>query len=280
MKTINIKNKIQSFYDYETNKCTGFVGKIKLYNDEIYIDTRDGTGYDEMFQKLKRMINYLAYRYNIPGNTVEDTKQDIAVYILEGLPKFNPNKKTKLSTFLQMLINRRLINELRYNGRMIRNSTILNTTLYKVICKCSNNFTIVVDNNDTLEEIKCENCNESIENVKLYVINKEPISINGYYNQDKKQKLTLNDVVSENSFDIPMVYGKKSQLEELVIHNHDLKKLFEKIDPKVQKLISLVCFQGYSVSKAANSIGLSHMGASNKLKKLKKNKLIKEILNR
>lgn len=280
MKTINIKtkNKIKVFYDRETNKYTGFMGKVKLYNDEVYIDTRDGTGYDKMFLKLEKMINYLAHRYNIPGNTIEDTKQDIAIYILEGLVKYKPNKKTKLSTFLQMIINRRLINELRDNGRSIRNCTILNTTLYKVICKCSANFTIIVNNDDTLEEVKCKYCNKSIQNAKLYIINKEPISIDSYY--DRNQKLTLNDIVSENSFDVPMVYGERSQLEDLIMRNCDLKKLFEKIDPKVQKLISLVCFQGYSINQAASLIGISHMGASNKLKKLRKNKLIREILNR
>ena len=287
MKTINIKsknqNKIKTFYNSDTNKYIGFAGVIQLYGDEFYVDTRDGTGYDDVFKKLKKLISYLAYKYNISGFTIDDAKQNIAVHILEGIPKFDPNKGTKLSTFLQMRINRRLINQMRDHGRVSKNPTILRTSLYKVICKCSSNFILALNYDESLEDKICGQCNENIYDAKIYAINRNPMPLSIYEAKRSKnvyKGLTLNEVISDNSFDIPMVQGSKIQFDSMIMYDQDLNKILEKEDLKIGLLIKLVCFEGYSVSEASKIVGLSHMGASKKLKRLKKNKMIKEMLDR
>ena len=285
MKTINVKskNKIQTFYNPNTNERTGLAGIVQLYDTELYIDTRDGTGYDELFKELKRLINHLAYKYSIPEYTIDDAKQNIAVHILEGIPKFDPDKGTKLSTFLQMRVNQRLMNQMRDHGRISKNPTVLRTSLYKIICKCSASFTLALNNDETLEDKICKQCNENICDAKIYAVNRKPTPLSVYERRKAKnvyRELTLNDIISEGSFDIPMIYGNKIQLDDLVIYDCDLNKILKEEDPKVGELIELVCFEGRSVSEAAKIVGLSHVGASKKLKKLRKNRMIRELLNR
>ena len=108
MKTINsrrqIRHKVEIFIDPKTGKNNGFVGFVTLYDAEIYVDTRDGTGYSEVIKKLEPLICRFAHKYHFNGNAFEDTKHDVIVHILEGIPKYNPNKEMKLSKNLSKKI--------------------------------------------------------------------------------------------------------------------------------------------------------------------------------
>ncbi len=60
MKIINSKKKyyspkVEVFIDKKDNKYNGFVGFDKLYNSEVYIDTRDGNGYNTVIKKLNQL---------------------------------------------------------------------------------------------------------------------------------------------------------------------------------------------------------------------------------
>ena len=58
MKTINSKktNEVEIFHDHRTKECIGFCGSVRLYDVDIYIDTRNGQGYDEVIKKLSALV--------------------------------------------------------------------------------------------------------------------------------------------------------------------------------------------------------------------------------
>jgi RNA polymerase sigma factor (sigma-70 family) len=285
MKTINIKKKIEKFYNPETNEYLGFAGFVKLYDEKIYVDTKTGIGYDKVIKKLDKYINYLAYKYNLSnlGFAFEDTKQHIIMRILEGIPKYDPSRKVALSTFLHMRIEKRIINEIRNISIDSKNPTVLRTSLYSVICECGCKFMISTSGDERVENNKCYWCDKTIENAKIFSINIPPESINSIFivnTMTDDERILVEDIVSDESFDIPLVFGKRLKLEDKTTFKCDIEKFMKSESPEVRKLVELVCFNDYSVKAAAEIIGISHTGASNKLKKLKKKKIIRDILGR
>jgi RNA polymerase sigma factor (sigma-70 family) len=285
MKNININsNKIDIFYDDKSGKIKGFAGKVKLYKEYVYVDTRDGTGYNEVIEKLERYINYLSYKYNLSGLgfTYKDTRQHIIMRILEGIPKYDPTKNMALSTFIYMRVERRIINEIRNSSTDIKNPTILKTSLYSVLCNCGRKFMISVTGDEKVEDKTCYGCENALDGSKIYPINVPPDSIHNSFNviDDEENRMDIHDVISSNSFDIPMLFGEKAGTEELVAIKSDFEKWIQSEDEKVKKLIELVCFKDYSIKAAAKKVGISHTGANNKLKRLKKKKIVRDMFGK
>lgn len=294
MKTLNItsNNKIEPevFIDPDTEKCVGFVGCVQLYDEEVYVDTRTGKGYDRVIAKLDKFIKYLSHKYNFPGLSLEDIQQNIALYILEGIPKYDPRKNTKLSTFLQMRIDRRLINEIRNQGRDLRNATILRTTLYAITCrKCDNKFILGLGSSEKVHEMHCKECGSILDNARAYPINLPPPSISESKLVSKldasadasgRKGYTLDDLMSANSFDLPMIYGAKPEMNEAVETKTDIMRMLDGEEPIVKELLELICFQDFSVKAAAKKVGISHTSANNKLKRLRRKRRVRETFGR
>lgn len=279
MRTINSKKQkdkpqVQVFKNSETNRQTGFAGRVTLYDSEIYVDTRDGTGYDMVLEKFKPLIYKFSMKYHFNGNSIEDTKQDIAVLILEGIPKYNPDKNTKLSTFIEMRVGRRLINEIRNKSRISRNATFLNVGAFSIECDCGFKFFAVLDGANTAG-VTCKKCgklvNESIQKTPLNMpeVNSSKLSPNRFY---------------EDYFDSPNDFSRildgESCIDKDVIFMHDMRKWLENEDPRVVKIIELYCFHDYSIKAASEAVGLSGAGGNMKLKELAKNRKVREILGR
>lgn len=286
MKTINItSNELQIFTDPKTNEYSGFAGIVQLYDSKIYVDTRTGKGYDKVIAKLGKFIKYLSSKYNFSGLSIDDVRQNIALYILEGIVKYDPRKNTKLSTFLQMRIDRRLINEIRNQGRDIRNPTILRTTLYSIVCKCGDKFVLSINNDDDIRDSLCKVCGNVLKNAKVYVINHPPQTLDSNMllqklEVDRGRPVNIDDVLSPNSYDIPMVYGKKPDLEEEIDEKRSIAKLLESEEPKTRKLLELICFDDHSIKSAAKEVGMSHTHANNKIRRLKNKQHVKEMLEK
>lgn len=276
MKTINGKKhdknceEIQLFVDQETDEVCDFAGVVELYDSKVYIDTRDGTGYDLVIEKLKPLICKFAVKYRFAGNTFDDTRHDIIVHILEGIPKYNPQKNAKLSTFIEMRVNRRLINELRNRSRISRNATYLNVGMFNVSCDCGRNFVIKVDK---LGYRKCLDCCRLISDIKKKVpintpeINESMLTPSGLYeNCNDSNTLTINN--------------EPEQIDEDAIFTLDMKNWLKDEDPRVVKIVELIYFKDYSIKAAAEEVGLSGAGANMKLKDLSKNKMVRELFGR
>lgn len=278
MKTLNIHtDSSEIFIDSATKKYTGFAGKVHIYNSEIYVDTRNGTGYDTIVKKLSKFIKYMATKYNIDGMDVEDLEQEVVVYILEGIPKYDPRKNTKLSTFLQMRTNRRLINDIRDQGRDIRNANTLSTNIISVKCSvCKNRYTMHLDKNNNIEQKKCQHCGKLLKNSKIYHISNHPQLLSSFSNSENEETM-IQDLISEENCNMFFLHGSKSSLEEKVIENDRFDYIFKNVDEVSRELLKLICFEDHSIETAAKKMGINHNFAINKIKRLKNKEIIKEL---
>ena len=116
---------------------------------------------------------------------------------------------------------------------------------------------------------------------KIFSVNIQPGSLDSAFNMhsltDGENRMTIDDVISDSNIDISMVFEERPKLENIVIFKNDFDKLIRGEDYKMQELIKLICMKDYSIKAAAEKIGISHTGASNRLKRLQKKKIVKEI---
>ena len=52
---------VATHIDSEDN-IIGFVGKVRLYDEDIFVDTRNGNGYDAIIVKMEKYITKLSYK--------------------------------------------------------------------------------------------------------------------------------------------------------------------------------------------------------------------------
>ena len=278
MKTINANKdkELEIFTDPNTNEYLGFAGWIVVDGESIYVDTKDGTGYDRVIVKMSKLIKYLASKYNFSGFTFEDAKQHVSLHIIEGMSKFDPRKEIKLSTFLQMRINRRLINEIRDDSRFYRNATMLNIQSFTVTCSCGNSFSITLNLDEDMSDKECAECGSSLGTASKRAISQAELPMESSLvisDDDAYPANTDNMIKNTNIFGDP-----KDVSEDHIISRHDFKEWLKDEDPRMIRVIELICFHDYSIKEAAAEAGISNAGANIKLKKLGKSKEVRELL--
>lgn len=285
MKTINSKqatNRHISIYtDVSNDKHVGFSGIIDVNNKKIYVNTKTGVGYDKIIARLNKLIGYLAAKYRLVGNSTEDNKQNVVLHILEGIPKYNPFKNTQLSTFLQMRVERRLINEIRNENILCRNATILNIRSFGVSCSCGLNYVATVDKKISLRLHMCDDCNEPAYEQSYVSLNNKELLLNApapdrNSASGESTHSDIDDVMDKSD----ILQQNQEPLDDSVISACDMNSWLEGEDPRLVKIVKLICFDDYSVRAAGRAVGLTGAGASMKLRELKDKKIVKEILGR
>src|SRR5271166_6614326 len=98
--------------DSLSEKPHGFVGKAFIYDEEIFINTITGEGYDTVVGKMKNYIDWYSGKIRLAGFDREDIKQLIVMILLDGIRRYNPQLKIKLSTFLYVHIRNRIISRI------------------------------------------------------------------------------------------------------------------------------------------------------------------------
>lgn len=275
MKTINSEEKDYEVFLGPNNEYLGFAGKVQIHDSEVYVDTRTGKGYDEVLKKLDRLIRFLASKYRFKGFTNEDSRQHISMRIIEGIPKFDPRKEVKLSTFIQMRVNRRLINELRDERHMSKNATLLNVNSYNHLCSCGHSFILVISEDDACEDKVCEKCHASVKSARRVSVGFSEVSLDSHFSNIREGE------GDEDTGDFELLVANDNCFEENdIILKYDMDNWLKGEDPTIVKLVELVLLRDYSISKAAKEVGLSNAGANSKLKGLKNNKIIREMLGR
>ena len=102
MKTINSKKK-------------KFSGVVSIGSQKVFINTTDGTGFYKTFQLMEPAVRSLSH-FGLsccPWSTYDDMKQDIYLLIIEGIPKYNPDKGASLPTFLCRFIKNKILDRSR-----------------------------------------------------------------------------------------------------------------------------------------------------------------------
>jgi RNA polymerase sigma factor (sigma-70 family) len=100
-----------------------FKGLVKVYNEEIFIDTKTGEGFNFVLKKIDPLLSKMAAKTYIPGYRFEDIKQELVVIAIEGMKNFNNAKNVKLSTFLHIHLKNKIISKILSKNRLAADAT-------------------------------------------------------------------------------------------------------------------------------------------------------------
>jgi hypothetical protein len=167
-----------------------------------------------------------------------------------------------------MRVNRRLINELRNKNRSSKNATMLNINNYSITCSCGVNFMATINSEDKTTE--CPGCGKNISRGKKRAINISEVN---------ETSLDMSGEEIENLGCFSEFRSNKIFSDD-IIKSQDLEKWLEQEDPRVIKIIELMCLYDYSVSSAAKQVGLTSAGANLKLKSLRRKKIVRDLFDR
>lgn len=254
---------------------SGFAGKISLKKKDVYVNTKNGEGYSEVLKCMNPFIKTVSNKFDFSsiGYSREDTEQYINLLLLEGIPTYDPRKKTNIVSYLSIRTRRLLINKLAKFGNKIRNPTMLRTTLYSCKCICGNYETIICSSEKELSINNCKWCNRPLSRSVYYKINQGPCSIGSGSGED------FDNVMEDNCY-YSMVYGSRDLIDNKIIKNKDLNSWVSDEEQWMQSLVNLIINEDFSISGAARKVGISPAKAYNSLKDLKHRRKVKDFFNR
>lgn len=273
----NIENNIID--NIEETKNKGFVGKAFVYEQEIFINTFTGEGYELVLKKMKSYIDWYSGNIRLAGFDREDIKQLICLILFDGIRRYNPrpgNLQTdiKLSTFLYIHIKNRIISRIKEETRQSLNAS-LNEQLYTCTCLCGESS---VCTRKESYKLYCKICNKKLDAAwKIRAWHYEPISLDAITTSeddagDREARVYYNGK-RNNFIDF---FGSVSEIKD-VEHNLDFSNILNNEDKITSKIAKLIYNNDYSITDAAKEVGLTCWAASLRLKRLKNNKLIKEL---
>ena len=92
-----------------------FVGVAAVYDREIFVDSNTGKGYVDVLKRMKRFINWYAWKTKLTGFEQKDIKQLIIAYMLDGIRRFDPSLGAKLSTFLSTHVKNKMATRIEHD---------------------------------------------------------------------------------------------------------------------------------------------------------------------
>jgi RNA polymerase sigma factor (sigma-70 family) len=226
----------------------GYRAFVDVYDEEYYVDTNTGEGFDKVLAKIDPLLNKFASTMYIPGYKFEDAKSELSIIAIEGIMSFDPHRDIKLSTFLHKHIHNKRISLIKSENKMSNDAFSLHTS-----------------DDEPADKRKIKKARE-----ELYFSQFKPLNDNDsqpmpFENSISEEGLTGNDsTIIKNKFD-------KSEFES------SLDKICEKLDTKTKKIIELMYYEDYSIKDAADEVGLSGWAASMRLKKLASRGHIQDI---
>ena len=260
------------------DKIPGFIGKAFIYDEEIFINTKTGEGYDVVVGKMKNYIDWYSGKIRLAGFERDDIKQLIVMILLDGIRRYNPQLKIKLSTFLYVHIRNRIISRIKEETRQSLNATY-NAPQFKFICPCGASFSANKD-----DATHCKTCQIPVSDKwTIRAEHVEPISLDGIMSSmnddesgDKASRIQYNG--RPNS--LIDFFGKVETVDD-IDRNLDFSNVLSEEDEITRKIAELMYNEDYSITDAAKEVGLTCWAASLRLKKLKSKKHIREFfLNR
>lgn len=254
-----------------------FSGNVKVYNEEIFVDSVTGLGIDRVLKKIDPLLFKMAKSIYIQGYTVEDIKQELAVLAIEGVRSFDASKNVKLSTFLHIHLHNKIISKIRSQNKLSNNaSSSIEDSSLPDACDCGSTI-FMVETKGGEERRECVSCNKlytkKLKNAKHEI----PFSVmDEKVDQNEDGKLLFIDSVPRDN----SVFGGNQDSEDEMEISSSIESICQDLDEKTAKIVRLVCLEDYSIKDAADEVGLSSWAANVRLKNLSKNKKIKDMLTR
>lgn len=262
----------------DDDKPRNFIGKALIYEDEVFINTETGQGYDEVVGKMKPYIDWYSGKIRLAGFERDDIKQLIVLILLDGIRRYNPMLKIRLSTFLYVHIRNRIISRIKEETRQSLNATY-NAPQFKFICPCGASFASGKD-----DAKSCKTCSNPVSSTWIIrAVHTEPVSLDGIMSSsnddessDKASRIHYNG--RPNS--LLDFFGKIESADD-IDRSLDFSNILSDEDDITRKIAELMYNEDYSITDAAKEVGLTCWAASLRLKKLKSKKHIREFfLNR
>jgi RNA polymerase sigma factor (sigma-70 family) len=227
-----------------------FEGYVEMYEEKVYVNTETKEGYARVLERIDPLLCKWSARTYMPGYTFEDIKQELSMIIIEGVNAFDPEKKVKLSTFLHTHLRNKLISKI------------------KSVNKLSNDACSLRNLDDTedgpSEKMKYRKSREELAFSSMVKI--DPGSGEEY--SEFQNTLSNADAL----------YSDDGTIFERIDLELAINKIARMIDPKTHTILKMVCLDGFSIKDAAKEVGLTGWAASMRLKKLKKYKIITDLL--
>lgn len=246
-----------------------YEGLVKMYDEEIYISKKTKEGYDKVLKRIDPLLCGWASKAYMPGYSFEDIKQEVSLIAIEGINGYDPDKKVKLSSFLQTHIKYKVISKIKSLNKLSNDASLLKLSDEQSFCSCK--FP-EIDGYDNI----CKTCDfppkpeyrSSRSEYSFSSLNKDFLTNNG-------EPMPYDSFISNSDnfyFDGTDDFSK-TDLKII------MEKLKESLDEKTFKILKLVWIDGHSKEYAADQIGISGWAVSQKLKKLLKNNIISDILS-
>tara|TARA_A100001011_G_scaffold167625_1_gene176449 strand:+ start:1350 stop:2036 length:687 start_codon:yes stop_codon:yes gene_type:complete len=223
-----------------------YAKEVKVYDEIVYVDTNTGEGFGRVLKRIDPLLCKMSSKTYMPGYSFEDIKQELAAIAIEGIRSYDPDKNVKLSTFLHIHLRNKLVSKLRS------------------VNKISNDASSLID-----ENVEPNSFRRSREEILFS-------SMKPKVDKNSEEFGHFEDYISEDSQLNADGYSDVGTAD----FKDCLKKLSSSIDSDTAKIIELICLGDYSIKDAAEKVGLTGWAASMRLKKLSKNRIIKDILNK
>ena len=221
---------------------------VKVYEEDVFVDTETGEGVARVLKRIDPLLCKMSSKIYMPGYSFEDIKQELSAIAIEGINSFNPEKNVKLSTFLHIHIRNKLVSKLRSVNKLSNDAFLLHSD----------------DDSNSKNQLR-----RSREEISFSAIRPK-------VDKNSEEYGVFEDTISETDCINPSVYEgiRRSDFRS------SLKKLSACIDQDTIRIIELICLDDFSIKDAAEEVGLTGWAASMRLKKLSKNRIIKDILNK
>ena len=246
-----------------------YEGLVKMYDEQLFISKKTKEGYDKVLAKIDPLLCGWASRAYMPGYSFEDIKQEVSLIAIEGINAYDPEKKVKLSSFLQTHIKYKVISKIKSLNKLSNDASLIKLSDEESFCSCSDPNIDSFDN--TCRKCDCQPKPEyrsSRSEYSFSSLNRDFISGDG-------------EVVPYDSFvsNSDNFYFNGEDAFDKADLSIALDRLSQCLDEKTFKILKMVWIEGHSKEYAASEVGLSGWAASQKLKKLIKNNIISDLLS-
>ena len=260
--------------DEDIGNYKGFVGKAYIYDEEVFVNTNTGEGYNTVVSKMNSFIDWYSGHVRLAGFDKEDVKQLMFMILFDGIRRYNPmtHKNIKLSTFLYVHIKNRIVSRIKEENRQSLNATY-NEPFYRFMCQCGLSF---ISNKEEGMKASCNRCKSCVNDKwKIRIEHYKPVSLDSITTLvDENEEQTHSGYgISNNLIDL---MGKVNEIKD-VEYNLDLEAVLMDESKTTRKIAELIYHKDYSITDAAKEVGLSCWAASLRLKKMGKKRHIREL---
>lgn len=224
---------------------SGYRAYVSMYNEEFYVDTFTGEGFDDVIKKIDPLLSKYASKTYIPGQDFDDRKSELIIIAIEGIKAFDPSKNVKLSTFLHRHIHNKRVSIIKQKNKLSGDASMIKKEF------------------DENSDVKIRKIREELAFSQFKIKRGSGDDSDGGRIEDmlcSKSKLYKSH---RNKFDVDFKLS--------------LEKIMPRLDKKTRKIVELVYYQGFSMTEAAKEVGLSNWAACLKLKKLSNKSYIRTI---